>query len=185
MQELSLHILDLVQNSTNADASRITIDILEDVRKNLLQIIIADNGHGIKKERLPTITSPFSTTRTTRRVGLGLSLLKAAAEQCNGTLRIQSEEQQGTTVTITFEHQHIDRVPLGDIAATLITLIVGNPAIDFSYQHQVNDARFEFSTAAVKQELGEVSISEISVVSFLSDYLQTNIDNLYREAGIV
>lgn len=182
MKELSLHILDVVQNSTRAQATEVVIEITEDFRQNLLQIVIKDNGCGIKKELLPTITNPFSTSRTTRRVGLGLSLLKAAAEQCNGEMTIESEEGKGTTTSVTFDHDHIDRVPLGDIVATLIGIIIGNPDIDFCYRHRVNDNTFEIHTQAIKEELGDVPISDAAVVNFLSEYIQSNLDTLYKEA---
>jgi signal transduction histidine kinase len=131
VKELSLHILDIVQNSTKAGATEISIEVVESLRKNLLRMTVRDNGCGMSQEVLATIVNPFSTSRTTRKVGLGLSLLQAAAEQCNGTMSIESKEGKGTVVTATFEHNHIDRVPLGDMVSTLITLISGCPDIDF------------------------------------------------------
>lgn len=184
VKELSLHILDIVQNSTRAQATEVVIEITEDFVQNLLEIVIKDNGCGIKKELLPTITDPFSTSRTTRRVGLGLSLLKAAAEQCHGGMTIESEERRGTTITVTFEHDHIDRAPLGDIVSTLIGIIIGNPDIDFCYRHRVNEHTFEIHTKAIKEELEGVPISDVAVVNFLSDYIQNNLDTLYKEANI-
>lgn len=181
MKELSLHILDIVQNSTRAQATEVAIEITEDFRQNLLKIVIKDNGAGIKKEALATITNPFSTSRTTRRVGLGLSLLKTAAEQCRGGMTIESEEGKGTTVTVAFEHDHIDRVPLGDIVSTLIGIMIGNPDIDVYYRHCVNDTVFDIHTKAIKEELGEVPISDAAVMNFLSEYIQSQLDALYNE----
>jgi hypothetical protein len=184
VKELSLHILDIVQNSTNAKASEISIDLLEDLQANVFEIHIADNGCGIQEERLNAITDPFSTSRSTRRVGLGLSLLQAAAEQCDGSMTIQSREGQGTIVKTRFKHDHIDRVPLGDIVSTIITLISGHPTVEFSYRHRVNDKLFEFDTAVVKQELGDLPISEIAVLNFLAEYMQEHVDNLYKETDL-
>lgn len=185
MKELSLHILDIVQNSTGAGATEIGIEILEEIPNNLMRITIRDNGRGIKKELLMNITDPFSTSRTTRRVGLGLSLLKTAAEQCQGSMTIESEEGRGTTVSVTFEHDHIDRVPLGDIVSTLIGLMIGNPGVDFYYRHQVNEKVFAINTKHIKEELGaEIPINDIAVISFLTDYLQSNIEHLYKEANV-
>ncbi|MBD3306738.1 ATP-binding protein [candidate division KSB3 bacterium] len=184
MKELSLHILDIVQNSTRAGATEVLIDILEDIPHNLMRITIKDNGLGIKAEALATITDPFTTTRTTRRIGLGLALLKAAAEQCQGEMTLESQEGHGTTVSVTFQHDHIDRVPLGDIVSTLIGLIIGNPDIDFCYRHQVNDQVVELRTQEIKAELGDVPITDIAVVQFLTDYLQTHLDHAYKEAGV-
>ena len=184
MKELSLHILDIVQNSTRAQSTEIVIEIIEDIPNNVMHISITDNGCGIKEETLATITNPFSTSRTTRRVGLGLALLQAASEQCNGSMTIQSEQGKGTTVSAAFEHDHIDRVPLGDIVSTLIGLIIGNPEIDFLYRHRVNENTFELNTKDIKKELGDVPISDISVINFLTEYIQSNIDNLYKEAHL-
>ncbi|PID57583.1 ATP-binding protein [candidate division KSB3 bacterium] len=181
MKELSLHILDIVQNSTKAGATVITVEVIELLRRNLLKIMIRDNGCGMSKEALATITDPFSTSRTTRKVGLGLSLLQAAAEKCNGAMSIESEQGKGTVVTATFRHDHIDRVPLGDIVSTLITVIAGHPDIDFCYRHHMNEHVFEFNTVDVKRELGELSIADMSVIQFLSDYLHRNIEQLYKE----
>jgi len=146
VKELSLHILDLLQNSVKANATHVQIAVTEDLRQNVFSIVVADNGHGMDRALLANVTNPFITTRTTRRVGLGLSLFKAAAERCNGSLSIQSERQQGTTVTVRFDHNHIDRAPLGDMVATVMTFLIGNPAIDLSYRHRGNDNEFDFDT---------------------------------------
>lgn len=184
MKELSLHILDIVQNSTRAQATEVVIEITEDFSQNLMKIVIKDNGSGIKKELLSTVTNPFSTSRTTRRVGLGLSLLKAAAEQCRGGMTIESEEGRGTTVTVIFEHSHIDRAPLGDIVSTLIGIMIGNPDIDVCYRHCVNARTFEIHTREIKKELGDVPISDAAVMNFLTDYIQSHLDMLYKEASV-
>ncbi len=184
MKELSLHILDIVQNSTKAGAAEVSIEVVEALQDNVLQISIHDNGYGMSKEMLATIANPFSTTRTTRKVGLGLSLLQAAAEQCHGAMTVESEEGKGTVVTASFEHDHIDRVPLGDLASTLVTLINGTPDVDFFYRHQIDEHIFEFNTVDVKQELEDVPISDMSVIHFLAEYLQSNIEQLYKEGQL-
>ena len=184
MKELSLHILDIVQNSTKAGATEISIEVVEALRDNALLMTVRDNGCGMSEEVLATITDPFSTSRTTRKVGLGLSLLQAAAEQCRGAMSIESEEGKGTVVTASFEHDHIDRVPLGDMVSTLITLISGCPEIDFSYRYQIDKHVFEFNTRDVKQELEGVPISDMSVIQFLTEYLQSHIEQLYKEGHL-
>jgi len=181
VKELSLHILDIVQNSTKAKASHIEILITEDTQANRLSFTINDNGCGIPKDVLKTITDPFSTSRKTRRVGLGLSLLQLACEQCNGAMHITSEVGKGTTVTAQFQHDHIDRAPLGDMVTTLITLITGDPDIDFSYIHHVDDRVFEFHTADVRRDLGDVPLTEMSVTQFLTEYLHEHIEHLYHK----
>lgn len=184
MKELSLHILDIVQNSLTARARKVWITIIEETVENILSISIVDNGCGIKKEVLTTITDPFATSRKSRRVGLGLSFLKLAAEQCNGSLSIESEEGKGTIVTATFEHDHIDRAPLGDMVSTLISFVIGSPDVDFHYSHRVNESVFEFNTEEVKQQLEGIPISDMSVVNFLTEYLQEQMDTLYKEADL-
>lgn len=181
MKELSLHILDIVQNSTKANASRVEIQVTEDTQANLLSFTVSDNGCGITPDVLKTITNPFSTSRTTRRVGLGLSLLQLACEQCHGAMTIASEVGKGTTVTAQFQHDHIDRAPLGDMVTTLITLMTGDPDIDFSYTHRVDERVFEFHTADVKRDLEDVPLTEPSVVQFLTEYLHEHIEHLYHK----
>ena len=113
MKELSLHILDIVQNSVKAKATEIKIDIIESPEKNLLEISIADNGCGMSKDFLERVRDPFATTRTTRKVGMGISLFEAAAQQCGGHLAIDSELGKGTTLYVCFELDNIDRVNIG------------------------------------------------------------------------
>ena len=146
MKELSLHILDIAENSVKAEASLIEIEISEDTGKNLLTIAIKDNGVGMSEEFLKRVKDPFSTTRTTRRVGMGISLFEAAAEQCGGGLEISSEQNVGTEVFVRFQLDHIDRAPLGDMAGTMQTLIGGSPDRDFVYSHSKDGKCFTMDT---------------------------------------
>ncbi|MGI6576021.1 MAG: ATP-binding protein [bacterium] len=129
MEELSLHILDLVQNSLGAGATWVKVVIVEDLAQDIFSLEIHDNGRGMDKKFLQRIFDPFATTRTTRRVGLGLSLLHMAAQQCNGKVEVDSIPGRGTKVSAVFQHSHWDRAPLGNIVATLITIISGNPEL--------------------------------------------------------
>ena len=167
MQDFSLHILDIAENSINAGASEIIIFIEENLGKNLLKITIEDNGKGIKKELLRKVRDPFYTTRTTRKVGLGLPLLEQAAQMSGGNLTIKSSEGKGTTITATFIYDHIDRKPLGDINQTLITLIGGHPEIDFVYYHKKNDKGLSFDTKDIKKELDGISINNVDILNFI------------------
>ncbi|MCK5418347.1 MAG: ATP-binding protein, partial [Desulfobacterales bacterium] len=133
MRELSLHILDVVENGITAGGNCIWIEVDEARKKDQLKIVIRDNGSGMSIEKQDNINDPFITSRTTRRVGLGLSLLSAATERCGGTLSIDTQPGKGTEIEATFRYSHIDRAPLGDMAATITTLIIGNPGIDFVY----------------------------------------------------
>jgi anti-sigma regulatory factor (Ser/Thr protein kinase) len=172
LRELVLHILDLAENSMAAGATRVTIDVIEEARADRLTIRVADNGRGMEADHAARVADPFVTSRTTRRVGLGLPFLKQAAELCNGALTIDSAQGVGTIVTATFRSSHIDRMPMGDLPGTILTLVVGNPQVDFAYRHVVNDKTFEFDTRPIKKELGEVALSEPSVIGYLKDALK-------------
>ena len=171
MKELSLNILDVTKNSVTAGASRIGITLTED-RQGRLTITLADNGCGMSPDFLASVTDPFTTTRTTRRVGMGLPLYRLAAEQTGGTLDIQSTEGVGTTVTATFDRTHVDCPPLGDLAGTVALLIQGSPDIAFHYQHTTPAGRAELSTDDLKAVLGEdISLAEPEVFAWIEAYL--------------
>jgi signal transduction histidine kinase len=146
MEDLSLHILDIAENSISASAKRIEIRIDEDEGKDLLTIEIKDDGKGMDEQTLQKVLDPFFTTRTTRRVGLGLSLLAQAARETDGNLELDSRNGEGTTVKAAFRFSHPDRKPMGDIDETIRTLVVGYPGIDFLYEHRKNDSIYRFDT---------------------------------------
>ena len=136
MEDLSLHILDVVENSITASADRIKILIVEDTERDLLTLQIEDNGNGMDAETRKKVLDPFFTTRTTRRIGLGLPLLAQATREAGGTLELASEPQRGTTVKAVFRLSHPDRKPLGDIAETLRALVAGRPELDLRFEYQ-------------------------------------------------
>lgn len=171
MEELSLHILDIAKNSVKAKATLIEIVITEDEKNNLLTIGIFDNGCGMSQEFLKTVKDPFSTTRTTRKVGMGISLFEAASVQCGGELTITSKEGVGTKVTATFEYDHIDRAPLGDMTETIKTLIWGSPEIDFLYRHTKNGKEFCLDTREIRSVLGGVPLDTPDVLLWLDGYI--------------
>ncbi len=180
MKELSLHILDIVQNSVAAGAKFITLDLIEDVNTDLLEFSIKDDGCGMTEETLKKVTDPFTTGRTTRRVGLGIPLLKAAAELTGGGLELTSEPGVGTTVTARFVYDSIDRQPLGNMAETMLGLITSYENIGFVYYHRVNEKEFTLDTREIKGILGEVSLNEPEVVLWLSGFLNENETELYK-----
>lgn len=145
-----MHILDIVENSIRSKASRITIKVVEDRERDLLTIEIGDNGQGMDGETVKKALDPFFTTRTTRRVGLGLPLLSQAARESGGDVAIESEVSRGTRVRATFGYSHIDRKPLGDMEATLSTLIVGNPKVDFIYEHRKGEQEYRLDTEKIR-----------------------------------
>lgn len=174
MRELSLHILDIVENSIKAEAKLVKIDII--VKKNFLKIKIIDDGKGMDEKFLAKVLDPFTTTRTTRNVGLGLPLLKQAAEMANGEFYIKSKLNVGTEVFASFQLDHIDRVPLGDIVSTIITLI--SPKTNFRWKYVVDDKEFVFDTREVNKELNGIPIDSPEVLMFLRDFLKENIESL-------
>jgi anti-sigma regulatory factor (Ser/Thr protein kinase) len=143
MEDLALHILDIAQNSLEAGATEIVIEIRESLREDRLTIKVRDNGRGMDADTVAKVTDPFFTTRSTRRVGLGLPLMAAAAKACGGALTVESSPGHGTSITAVFRHTHIDRAPLGDIETTLMVLLAGQPEKDIFYRHQVEDRVFE------------------------------------------
>lgn len=167
MKELSLHILDIVQNSIRAMATLITIEVSENSVDDWYTLTIRDNGHGMTEEQAQRALDPFFTTRTTRRVGLGLSLLKAAAEQCDGKLSITSAPGEGCEVMAEFKRSHWDRAPLGDMAETMMTLIASNPEIDFSYVHRLNDREYRLDTREIRQALEELPLNNPAVLIYI------------------
>ncbi len=183
MTELSLHILDIVQNSIKANATVVKILIDEDVDANLLTIEIDDNGCGMDKDFLSDVVNPFRTTRTTRKVGLGLSLFKNACEQTGGSFDISSEVGVGTKVKAAFVYDSIDRQPLGNMAETMSAVIGGNDSTDYIYRHTFCKKTFEFSTFDLRKALGgEIRLSEIDVLKWIEDYITENLEFLYGGA---
>ncbi len=182
MRELSLNVLDIAQNSISAKATLITVTVEESVADNRLLISIEDNGCGMSDEQLNRVRDPFYTTRTTRKVGMGIPLFRMAAEMAGGSLDIDSKLSVGTTVTATFSLDHIDRLPLGDIIDTLVTLIRLNPHIDFVYRHEVNGTVFEADTRAFREILGDVPLNEPDIIQWISEYLSENITSLNSQA---
>jgi len=146
MEDLSLHILDIAENSISASAKRIEIRIDEDRAKDLLTIEIKDDGKGMDEQTLQKVLDPFFTTRQTRKVGLGLSLLAQATRESDGRIELSSGPGKGTTVKAFFCLSHLDRKPIGDIHETIRTLVAGNPGIDFLYEHKKNDSIYRFDT---------------------------------------
>jgi len=180
VRELSLHILDALENSVEAGATRIDLSIEEDLTEDILTIEIRDNGRGMTKEFAKQVLNPFVTTRTTRHVGLGLPLFAAAARRCNGDLFIESTRGVGTTVTATFQLSHIDRAPLGDITSSLMAVIMSDRSVDIHYRHVVGERVFELDTAEVRKELGDVPISHPLVRKWFEAVLSEGLASLER-----
>lgn len=182
MRELSLHVLDIAENSVNASATIIEITIDENLNNDELLITISDNGNGMTPEIAAKICDPFVTSRTTRKVGLGIPFLKAAAEACNGYLKILSEIDHGTTISTKFQHSHIDRMPLGDIETTFLNLMIGFPEINWIFNYRKNDRIFRLNDIEIKDTLGEVPLSEPAVINYLKDLLHAGIESIKEQS---
>ena len=175
MKELSLNILDVAKNSTAAGATKVEIS-LELAESGILTISIIDNGCGMSEETLMGVTNPFYTTRKTRKVGMGLPLLKMAAEQTGGELRISSSTEKGnsgTSLSATFDTKSIDCMPLGDIISTICILIAGSPEVDFLFTDKRQSGCVQLDTAQLREVLGsEISLAEPEIQMWIREYLE-------------
>lgn len=171
MQEISLNILDLVQNSISAKATLIEITVDENPSEDTLTVVIKDNGCGMTPQQLEAVADPFYTTRTTRKVGLGVPFFKMAAQMSGGSFDIESKVGEGTCVRGVFGLSNIDRMPLGDINETIVTLIYCNPNIDFVYYRARGNANFTLDTRKIREMLGDVPLNSNEVITWLKEYL--------------
>lgn len=197
MRELSMHILDLAQNSISAGATRLEIEVtaytpvsrnfgsiksdgsdenrIPKHRLDTLIITIRDNGKGMPDDFVARVKDPFTTTRTVRRVGLGIPMFAESARACDGDLTVESSPGNGTTVTAWFKLSHIDRAPLGDIAATLVSIIAANPEMSVRYAQRVDDEEFVLDTDDIKAQLDGVPINEGAVLKWIGDYVSEGV----------
>lgn len=172
MKELSLNILDIAQNSVKAGAKNISIRIAEDKADDTLTISITDDGCGMDEETLRKVTDPFYTTRTTRKVGLGIPFFNLEAKQTGGDFKITSQVGKGTKVTASFKPSSVDMTPLGDIISTILTLIQGSPDIDFLFRHTAARLDVELDTKQLREVLGDdVALSSPEVLEWIKNYL--------------
>jgi len=183
MRELADHIQDIMQNSVEAGATEVTLEITEDRQRDVFIIRISDNGRGMDEAVLKHVTDPFVTSRRTRRVGLGLSLLEMTAKRSGGGVRIESAPGRGTVVEASYVHSHWDRPPLGNIAATIKGFIVVNPEITLNYVHSVDGKVFSFTSREIAAALGEeIPLTHPDVLSWLDSFLTGGISDLYGGA---
>lgn len=179
MKEIALYVLDIAQNSITANASVLEIALSETAET--IVFTIADNGKGMSPELLARVSDPFTTTRTTRKMGLGIPLLRMAVEQTGGSLTIESTEGVGTTVTARFCAGHIDCPPVGDMAGTITLLLQGAPQLELHYTYTVDGASFQLTTEEIRAQLGpEISLAEPEIILWLREYLQEQ-ETLLRE----
>ena len=174
MQELSMNVLDVAENSVAAGATLVAITLSIDTAAKRMTLAITDNGKGMPPEMAARVTDPFCTTRKTRKVGLGLPFLKMAAEMTGGALSIESTVGKGTCVTAWFTLGHIDLAPLGDMSATVAGLIQCSPDIDFVYTVRAAGGEFCADTREMRAVLGGVPLSEPSVAQWIREFIEEN-----------
>ena len=178
MRELSLNVLDIAQNSISAEASLVEIELVEDTENHGLLIGIYDNGKGMTAKQVENVRDPFFTTRTTRKVGMGIPLFKFAAEMTGGKLDIESEVGVGTKVRAYFKTDHLDFTPVGDMTSTMISLITMNLHIDFLYRRKIDGREFTLDTRQLKEILGDVPLNEPSIAMWIQQYINENTKQL-------
>lgn len=176
MKEISMHILDIVMNSIKADASLIELIIEDSKINNYLKLTIKDNGKGMSEEIINNVTNPFYTTRTTRKVGLGIPMLKESCERCNGYLKINSKLRVGTTIFCLFERNNIDRAPLGNMGETIMTIINSMDNCDLIYSHITDEGNFIFNTIDIKTTLEGLDIKDNSILLWIKEYINENVN---------
>lgn len=190
LPELSLHVLDIAENSVRAGASKVEILVSADLAKDLLTIRIADDGKGMSEEEVRRVTDPFFTTRTTRRIGLGIPFFRQACELSGGALKITSAENKGTCVTATFQVSHIDRMPLGDMPSSIHALVTSHEETAFAYRFAVTgdgiseDNGFLLDTDEMHDILGDVPFHAPEVSAYIREYLEDNTKEVLRTAGL-
>ena len=182
MLELAAHILDIAENSIRAGAKLVEININENKMKDLLSIEIKDDGSGMTKEEIKKAGDPFYTTKTVRRVGLGIPLLTDAAQRANGKLKLKSAKGKGTNVTATFQLSHLDRQPIGNITTTLVALIAGNSHVDFIYKHRHNDRQFTLDTRQIRKEIDDLPINHPEILKYIRGVISQGLQEISTNA---
>lgn len=183
LEDLSAHLLDIAENSVMANSTDVRIVILEKRSADRLTFSVEDNGKGMTEDFVAKVTDPFTTTRTTRRVGMGLPFLRQSAELCEGGLEISSKPGKGTKTTATFRMSSIDRPPLGDIPATLMTLIMGSPEIHWTYRHKTDSGEFVLDTDEIIEALDgdREMLRSVEVGLWLREHIKENLDEIKWE----
>ena len=187
MEEFSLYVLDITMNSVRAGADKIGVTLTEE--GDTLTFRVTDNGCGMSREQVERLSDPFFTTRKTRGVGLGVPFLKMLAEQTGGTLHIESRAEaeypkdHGTTLTASFCRNHIDFIPLGDMVGTVITLIQGNPDIDFTYDHITSSGTVHLACSELRAVLGDdISLASFEILEWIREYLTEGYESLQNNS---
>jgi hypothetical protein len=177
MDEISSHIMDITANAITAKAKHIEISIIVDTKKSLTTLSFKDDGIGMNDEMVKKVQDPFFSTKTGKKVGLGIPLLKGTAETTGGTFSLTSEPGKGVEIRATFHLNHPDLPPIGKLKDTILVLVVGNPEIDFIFQYTLDEDQFIFDTAPIKALLEGIPVNHPEVVNFIINYLDEHLQN--------
>ena len=178
MQDLAMHILELLMNSIHATSFNIYLTIKNSIKENLIEIILIDDGKGMDEKTLNNVTSPFSTSRTTRKIGLGVAFMKALCDQCNGTLVITSEINKGTKIIAKIQKNHWDVPPLGNLGEMMMYAIGANENIDYQFSYIDDKHQFDFNTNQIKEEITPVKIIEPDILIWIKEYINQGIEGV-------
>ena len=179
MTDLSLHLLDIIQNSLTAGAVHIDVSVKAEKKKNRLTLQVKDDGRGMTEETVRRVSDPFYTTRTTRKAGLGIPLFKASSEMAGGEFSVESKPGEGTSVTASYEISHIDRKPLGSVADTITMCIMGHPEIEFHLILENDEESWVFRTEDVRTQIGEVPLNDPVIIAYLRKMIEEQSRNLF------
>lgn len=179
MKELAMHVYDLMENSTAANSTEVKLTIRDSLKDNIYAFTIEDNGKGMTPEFMAKVTDPYTTSRTTRKVGLGLPLIKMNTENCGGGMKLQSEVGKGTRLDFWFQHNHWDRPPMGDLAGTIVMLCAAHEDIHIIYKHITDEDEFVFDTDEIKEALDGMSMNDVKVMGWLKDMVQENLEAIH------
>ena len=179
MKELAMHVYDLMENSTAANSSLVRLTIRDSLKDNIYHFTIEDNGKGMSPEFLAKVTDPYTTSRTTRKVGLGLPLIKMNTENCGGGMTLESTVGKGTTLKFWFQHDHWDRPPMGDLAGTIVMLCAAHQDIHINYTHITDEGEFVFDTDEIHEALDGMDMNDMKVYAWLKDMVRENLEEIH------
>ncbi len=180
MRDISLHVMDIMQNSVRAGATKIGLSISADVSKDMLYVTISDNGCGMSEDFIQKVISPFTTTRTTRSIGLGIPMFKLSGEICGGCFSIKSKEGVGTEITAGYGISNIDRIPLGDIGDTVTGTILSHPDLEYEVTLSGGNEYFKFNSKEIERQLDGVSITEFEVINWVKEYINEGVEAAFK-----
>lgn len=178
MQDLAMHILELLMNSIHANSFNIYLSIRNSLKDNIIEIMLKDDGKGMDDETLKNVTSPFSTSRKTRKIGLGVAFMKALCDQCNGSLIIKSEVNKGTDIIAKIQKNHWDVPPLGNLGEMMMYAIQANENIDYQFIYIDDQHQFDFNTNQIKEEITPIKINEPDILIWIKEYINQGIEGV-------